>query len=102
MNLEKFQKMKSSAILINVARGPIVNERDLVTALNQGMIAGAGLDVTVPEPLKTDSPLFTLPNAIVTPHYAPTTLESAMRTSQVASENAIAVLSGKEPVGRIV
>ena len=49
-----------------------------------------------------DSPLFKLPNVIVTPHYAPTTVESATRVSKIAAENINAVLAGKEPVGRIV
>lgn len=102
VDASRLAQMKPRALIINCARGPMVDNDALIEALQKGTIAGAGLDVTVPEPLKTDSPLFTLPNAIVTPHYAPTTLESAMRTSQVASENAIAVLSGKEPVGRIV
>lgn len=61
-------RMQSHAMLINVARGPIVVEADLVTALNQSIIAAAGLDVTEVEPLPTESPLWDMPNVIITPH----------------------------------
>ena len=94
--------MKPTALLINCARGPIVDEAALIEALEDGRLAGAGLDVTDPEPVAPDSPLFKLPNVIVTPHYAPTTVESATRVSKIAAENINAVLAGQEPVGRIV
>ena len=78
----------------------LVNRERL--ALRSGRIAGAGLDVTDPEPVAPESPLFAMPNVIVTPHYAPTTIESATRVSRIAAQNTIAVLAGKEPVGRII
>ena len=99
---ERLALMKPTALLINCARGPIVDETALIEALESGRLAGAGLDVTDPEPVAPDSPLFKLPNVIVTPHYAPTTVESATRVSKIAAENINAVLAGKEPVGRIV
>lgn len=71
-NLERFKKMKSSAYLINVARGAVVNTSDLVTALNDEVIAGAGVDVTDPEPLPDGHPLWTAKNVIITPHTADT------------------------------
>jgi phosphoglycerate dehydrogenase-like enzyme len=71
-NLERFKKMKSSAYLINVARGAVVNTSDLVTALNDDVIAGAGVDVTDPEPLPDGHPLWTAKNVIITPHTADT------------------------------
>jgi phosphoglycerate dehydrogenase-like enzyme len=71
-NLDRFKKMKSSAYLINVARGAVVNTSDLVTALNDGIIAGAGVDVTDPEPLPDGHPLWTAKNVIITPHTADT------------------------------
>ena len=74
----------------------------LEEALTGGILGGAGLDVTDPEPLPADSPLFRMDNVIVTPHYAPTTLEAAMRVSRIAAENVAAFLSGGEPVGRVV
>ncbi|MEY3934353.1 MAG: hypothetical protein RLZZ606_952 [Actinomycetota bacterium] len=71
-NRDRFNKMKSSAYLINVARGAVVNTSDLVTALNGGIIAGAGVDVTDPEPLPDGHPLWTAKNVIITPHTADT------------------------------
>lgn len=65
-----FDKMKPTAILINTSRGPVVNTGDLVEALKLGRIAGAGLDVTDPEPLPSDHPLVQMKNCIITPHLA--------------------------------
>ena len=90
------------AFFANGGRGDLVVTDDLVTALESGHLAGAAVDVTDPEPVAPDSPLFKLPNVIVTPHYAPTTVESATRVSKIAAENINAVLAGQEPVGRIV
>ena len=73
MNREAFQKMKKSAVLINVGRGPIVNESDLVDALEAGEIAAAGLDVISAEPMKQGNPLMKIKDSrklIVTPHIA--------------------------------
>ena len=99
---ERLALMKPTALLINCARGPIVDEAALIEALENGRLAGAGLDVTDPEPVAPDSPLFKLPNVIVTTHYAPTPVESTTRVSKIAAENINAVLAGQEPVGRIV
>jgi D-2-hydroxyacid dehydrogenase (NADP+) len=63
-------RMKRSAILINVARGKVIDEPQLVAALQAGQIAGAGLDVTVDEPLPPDSPLWAMPQVLITPHSA--------------------------------
>ena len=101
INAERIAKMKPGAIFINCARGPMVDEEALIQALESGHLRGAGLDVTDPEPAAPDNPLFALPNAIVTPHYAPATEEAARRVSEISSQNVIAVLTGKEPVGRI-
>lgn len=68
--LEQFETMKRTAYFINIARGSIVREADLVTALQTGLIKGAGLDVFDHEPLSHDSPLWDMPNVIITPHLA--------------------------------
>ena len=69
-NYAAFQQMKPHALLINVTRGRIVDGPDLIRALNEGLIGGAGLDVTPEEPLPLDNPLWDMPNVIVTPHVA--------------------------------
>jgi phosphoglycerate dehydrogenase-like enzyme len=71
-DFELFSKMKSTAFLVNVARGPIVNTADLLTALDQGLLAGAAVDVTDPEPLPDGHPMFGRNDLIVTPHTADT------------------------------
>lgn len=69
-NLAKFRRMKSSSIFINIARGGIVYEKDLIMAIRKKIIAGAGLDVTEVEPLPRSSPLWRMPNVIMTPHHS--------------------------------
>ncbi|MHA2789555.1 D-isomer specific 2-hydroxyacid dehydrogenase family protein [Corynebacterium sp. S7] len=72
INAEVLAKMKPNAVVINVARGPLVVTEDLIAALENGTIAGAGLDVTDPEPLPDDSPLWNMSNVVITPHTANT------------------------------
>ena len=101
--VDGFRKGKAPRKLIESKYGKGVFYEDALSeALEIGRLAGAGRDVTDPEPVAPDSPLFKLPNVIVTPHYAPTTVESATRVSKIAAENINAVLAGQEPVGRIV
>lgn len=98
MNMDKFRKMKSSAILINVARGLIVNEADLVQALDEGVIAGAGLDVLSAEPMKADNPLLKLKDSdklVVTPHIAWATGEARQRVVDEVYLNIKAFLRGE-------
>ena len=79
---ETLKKMKSSAVLLNLGRGPIVNDADLVKALNEGVIAAAGLDVITTEPVAKDNPLLTIKDSnklIVTPHVAWATYEARTR-----------------------
>lgn len=76
--------MKANAILINAARGGIVNEEDLVESLKAGKIRGAGLDVFAQEPLAENSPLRKLPNLVLTPHLGATTLEAQERVGEMA------------------
>lgn len=80
-------RMRRGAILINVARGPVVVERDLVTALQTGQSGGAGLDVTEVEPLAPDSPLWDLPNVIITPHVGAQSARRADDTTNLVCQN---------------
>lgn len=90
-----FEKMKPTSIFINTARGAIHNEQDLISALQNGTIWGAGLDVTNPEPMKKDNPLLTMPNAAVLPHIGSATVETRDEMANIATENVIAALNGK-------
>ena len=87
INRQSLKSMKTSAFLINTARGPIIVEEDLATALNEGIIAGAGLDVLSVEPPAKDNPLFKAKNCIITPHIAWATIESRTRLLQIATDN---------------
>ena len=92
-----FSKMKKTAILINTARGAIVDEEALVEALYQGEIAGAGLDVYSEEPLPTRHPLRRCPNVLLTPHLAGQTQEAMERMVATMLTNIQRVLRGEEP-----
>jgi len=87
--------MKPGAILINTARGGIVNEADLVQALQAGRIAGAGLDVFEQEPLPPDSPLLAIRNVVLTPHAAGITPEATEAGLALAIENVVSFLAGR-------
>lgn len=83
----QFARMKNSAYLVNMARGPIIDQDALVAALHAGEIAGAGLDVTDPEPLPEDSPLWDAPNVLITPHTTPQLPDRTQRTIDITVEN---------------
>lgn len=89
--------MKPAAVLINTARGPIVDERALIEALQQRRIAGAGLDVFSREPISPDNPLLRLPNVVLTPHTAGTAYEGWARRAKFAFYNIQRVWEGKPP-----
>jgi phosphoglycerate dehydrogenase-like enzyme len=79
--------MKETAFLINIARGKIVDQLALITALQTKEISGAGLDVTEPEPLPENNPLWEMENVIITPHHAGQSPKSASRVFRVLCEN---------------
>ena len=83
----ELQRMKSSAYLVNVSRGQVVVEADLIAALQRGDIAGAALDLTVDEPLRPDSPLWELPNVLITPHTGGETSRYEERLVDIIVEN---------------
>ena len=94
VNAERLQKMKSSAVLINTGRGPLVDEQALADALTQETIAGAGLDVLSAEPPSADNPLLTAKNCVITPHVAWASLQARRRLLAIAAENLSAYLNG--------
>jgi len=97
MGREQFTMMKSTAILINTSRGQVVDQKALYEALVSGGIAGAGLDVTDPEPILRDDPLLTLDNCVVVPHVASASVATRTMMATMAAENLIAALQGRMP-----
>lgn len=95
INASFFEQMKSTAILINTSRGPLVDEVALAKALKKGEIAGAGLDVLPQEPPDQNNPVLKAPNCIVTPHNAWTTIESRQRLMDIVVNNVKAFLEGQ-------
>lgn len=98
MSAERIARMKPGAILINTSRGRTVNEKALASALKEGRIAGAGIDVFSIEPITADNPLLDAPFAILTSHTAGATNESRLRIIDLSLSNVADVLNGKVPV----
>ncbi|MAT44609.1 MAG: D-glycerate dehydrogenase [Anaerolineaceae bacterium] len=96
INKKSFQLMKENAILINTARGAVVDQKALIDALQSGKIAGAGLDVSDPEPIHPTDPLLNLPNVVITPHIGSASIQTRKRMAMMMAENVTAALSGKE------
>lgn len=99
---EAFDRMKPGSILINTARGPLVNETDLLEALRSGRLRAAGLDVMEQEPPDPDNPLLRMPNVLVTPHQAGGDEASVIAMGMEAAECVIALWQGDWPEGAVI
>ena len=88
------EKMKDGVLIVNNARGPLVNEADLAAALESGKVAGAALDVVSTEPIRGDNPVLHAKNCILTPHISWAPIESRQRIMDCTVENAKAFLNG--------
>ena len=98
VNKDAFKKMKDTAIIVNTARGPLINEKDLIEALDKNEIGGAGLDVVETEPLPENSPLIGRDNVILAPHTAFYSVEALEELQTKAASDVARVLNGEEPV----
>lgn len=101
INEARLAMLKPTAVLVNVARGRIVDEEALARALGNGAFRGAGIDVFGQEPLRPDNPLLHLDNVIATPHTAGVTRGTSRRRSRVCVENALRVLSDEDPLYQV-
>ncbi len=95
VNYEFLSRMKNTAILINTSRGPVINEADLAKALDEGLIAGAGVDVLSVEPAKQDNPLLKCEKCLITPHIAWASFEARSRLMNIFRSNVEGFVSGK-------
>jgi len=93
---EQFKKMKRTAVFVNSARGPLVDQKALYDALKSGTIFAAGLDVTDPEPPAMDEPLLKLPNVVIAPHIASATVGARNAMAEICADNLIAGLAGQK------
>lgn len=91
----QFAAMRQDAVFVNTSRGPVVDQDALYIALTSNQIRGAGLDVTVPEPLPPTSPLVGLPNCVISPHQASATPRARLAMSRIATDNLLLGLRGK-------
>ena len=98
LNAEAFAKMKKGVLVINTARGPLIDEAALVAALDSGQLGGAGLDVVTSEPLAKDSPLLGRDNVIVTPHTAFYSVEALEELQSKCASDVARVLSGEKAI----
>jgi glyoxylate reductase len=95
---EQLRKMKRTAVLVNTARGPLIDQKALAEALRTGTIFAAGLDVTDPEPPAPDDPLLKVPGAVIAPHIASATVETRDRMADICAKNLLAGLRGEKLV----
>jgi glyoxylate reductase len=97
LGAREFALMKRGAILINTARGAVIDQRALVAAIRSGHLGGAGLDVTDPEPPAARDPLLKLPNVVITPHIASASYATRLRMAEIAVDNILEVFAGRLP-----
>ncbi len=97
-NMNIFRKMKKTSFLINTSRGKVVNEKELVTALKEKIISGAGLDVFETEPIKKNNPLIKLQNVILAPHIGSSTKETRIKMAEITIKNLNLGINGKKPI----
>ena len=100
MNAKRLAMMKKGAVLINTARGELVETNDIAAALKSGQLLGYGADVLESEPPPKDHPLFACPNAVLTPHIGSRTYESVARQAKMAAQNLINVLNGQPAIAQ--
>ncbi len=101
INAKSIAKMKKGVIILNCARGEIVNTQDMAEALQSGQIAGYGTDVLEQEPPPPDHPLLKLPNCLITPHIASRTFESVVRQATTSVKNLILAMNGEKPIAQV-
>jgi D-3-phosphoglycerate dehydrogenase len=101
INAKSFAKMKKGVLILNCARGEIVNTAELAAALQSGQVRGYGTDVLDKEPPPPDHPLLKLPNVVCTPHIASRTYESVVRQATTAVKNLILAMNGEKPIAQV-
>lgn len=101
INADSIATMKKGVMILNCARGELVNTADIVAALNSGQVGGYGTDVLDQEPPPADHPLLSAPNCVVTPHIGSRTYESVERQAMMATQNLINLLKGEPPLAQV-
>lgn len=101
INAASIAKMKKSVLILNCARGEIVNTNDIVAALKSGQVGGYGTDVLDHEPPPADHPLLKLPNVVCTPHIASRTFESVVRQATTSVKNLVLAMNGEKPIAQV-
>jgi len=95
ISTNEFSMMKNNAVIVNAARGPIIDAKALYKALSEQIIAAAGLDVTDPEPIPVDDPLLTLENCVIVPHIASASVKTRREMSMISAENLLRGIKGE-------
>jgi phosphoglycerate dehydrogenase-like enzyme len=101
INERGIRRMKKSAIIVNLSRGGVIDQAALISALREGRLAGAGLDVTDPEPPAPDDPIWDTPNLLITPHFTPAVPDKVDRSLDVITENLRRYRAGQPMLNRI-